>query len=166
MGSILCVPFWDHSNLGRLVLANLTIIHAGQIRPIRLGSRNSYKALIYLGAIRVMEWHLCHIENSMITTVWSHLQVFLKFKVNKSLVKIWILLKTVLARDVIGSLHFPLPSMNRLDQTEPAAYAILLFWLSLGFFFSVFQITLVVLYTPFWHWKLWYSFEATYCKGI
>ena len=29
---------------------------------------------------------------------------------------------------VNGSLHFPLPSMNRLYQTEPATFAILLFW--------------------------------------
>ena len=29
---------------------------------------------------------------------------------------------------VDGSLHFPLSSMNRLNQTEPATYAILLFW--------------------------------------
>ena len=29
---------------------------------------------------------------------------------------------------VDGSLHFTLPSMNRLNQTEPATFAILLFW--------------------------------------
>ena len=27
-----------------------------------------------------------------------------------------------------SSLYFPLPSINRLNQTEPATFAILLFW--------------------------------------
>ena len=41
--------------------------------------------------------------------------------------KCWILLKSVLG-GVDGSLHFTLPSMNRLNQTELATFAILLFW--------------------------------------
>ena len=32
--------------------------------------------------------------------------------------------------DLDGSSHFPLPSMNRLNQTEPATFAILLIWAS------------------------------------
>jgi hypothetical protein len=31
-------------------------------------------------------------------------------------------------RGVDGNLHFPVPSMNRLNQTEPATFSILLCW--------------------------------------
>jgi hypothetical protein len=37
--------------------------------------------------------------------------------------KCWILLKPVL-----GGVDFPVPSMNRLNQTEPATFLILSFW--------------------------------------
>ena len=51
------------------------------------------------------------------------------------------LLKPVLG-GVGGSLHFTLPSMNRLNQTEPATFAILLFWAFYrGSFFPVFVST-------------------------
>jgi hypothetical protein len=41
--------------------------------------------------------------------------------------KCWILLKLALAGGD-GNLHFSVPSMNRLDKTERAAFSILLFW--------------------------------------
>ena len=60
----------------------------------------------------------------VITTVWTHLQMF---KIQN--LQCWILLinKPVLG-GVGGSLHFTLPFMNRLNHTEPASFAILLFW--------------------------------------
>ena len=46
---------------------------------------------------------------------------------------------------VDGSLHFTLPSMNRLNQNEPATFAILLFWGFLGvlFFTCVLKLSLL-----------------------
>jgi hypothetical protein len=41
--------------------------------------------------------------------------------------KCWILLKPVQG-DVDGNLHFSIPSMNRLNQTEPATFSILSCW--------------------------------------
>ena len=45
-----------------------------------------------------------------------------------------ILLKSV-HWGVDGSFHFPPPSTNRLNHTEPATFAILLLWASLGVLF-------------------------------
>jgi hypothetical protein len=70
---------------------------------------------------------LCHIEGSMINAVWTHLRMFLNSKFHRFRVKCWILLKPVLG-GVDGKLHFTVPSMNRLDQTEPAAFSILSCW--------------------------------------
>jgi hypothetical protein len=69
----------------------------------------------------------CHIEGSMITAVWTHLHMFLNSKFHHFRVKCWILLKPVL-EGVDGNFHFPVPSMNRLNQTEPATFSILLCW--------------------------------------
>jgi hypothetical protein len=42
-------------------------------------------------------------------------------------------------RALNGNLHFPVPSMNRLNQIEPATFLILtFFWRSLGIPFSLF----------------------------
>ena len=39
---------------------------------------------------------------------------------------------------VDNSLHFPLPSINRLNETEPATFAVLLFWaFFMGFLFCI-----------------------------
>jgi hypothetical protein len=70
---------------------------------------------------------VCHIEGSMITAVLKHLRMFLNSKFHHFCVKCWILLKPVLG-GVDGNLHFPVPSMNRLNQTEPATFSILLCW--------------------------------------
>jgi hypothetical protein len=69
----------------------------------------------------------CHIEGSMITAVWTHLWMFLNSKFYYFTFKCWILLKPVLG-GVDGNLHFPVPSMNRLNQTEPATFSILPCW--------------------------------------
>jgi hypothetical protein len=51
-----------------------------------------------------------------------------KFKISPFFVfKCWILLKPVLG-GVDGNLHFPVPSMNRLNQTEPATFSLLSCW--------------------------------------
>jgi hypothetical protein len=50
-----------------------------------------------------------------------------KFKIVPVHVKCWILLKPVLG-GVDGSLHLTVPSMNRLNQTEPATFSILSCW--------------------------------------
>ena len=89
----------------------------------------------------------CHIEGSMITAVWTHLRMFLNSKFYYFTFKCWILLKPVLG-GVDGNLHFPVPSMNRLNQTEPATFSILPCW---AFFrdsvFIYFMIT-SVLFVP------------------
>jgi hypothetical protein len=69
----------------------------------------------------------CHIEGSMITAVWTHLRMFLNSKFYYFMFKCCILLKPVLG-GVDGNLHFPVPSMNRLNQTEPATFSILPCW--------------------------------------
>jgi hypothetical protein len=53
--------------------------------------------------------------------------MFLNSKVHHFRVKCWILLKPVLG-GVDGNLHFAVPSMNRLNQTEPATFSIVLCW--------------------------------------
>ena len=55
--------------------------------------------------------------------------------------KCLILLKPAL-RGEDGSLHFPILSMNRLNQNEPATFAVLLFWAFFrgSFFFLYFVI--------------------------
>jgi hypothetical protein len=55
-----------------------------------------------------------------------------------------VLLKPVL-RGVDGSLHLTVPSMNRLNQTEPAAFSILQFWaFSRDSYFLYFNTFLVI----------------------
>jgi hypothetical protein len=91
----------------------------------RLGQKHSFTWGPY-AAIHGMAL-LCHIEGSMITAVWTHLRMFLNSKFHHFRVKCWILLKLVLG-GVDGNLHFPVPSMNRLNQTGPATFSILLCW--------------------------------------
>jgi hypothetical protein len=50
-----------------------------------------------------------------------------KFKIYYFMFKCWILLKPVL-KGLDGNLHFPVLSMNRLNQTEPATFSILPCW--------------------------------------
>jgi hypothetical protein len=52
-------------------------------------------------------------------------------------VYMFILLKSVL-RGVDGNLHFPLPSINKLNQTEPATFSIMSCWAFFGFCISLF----------------------------
>jgi hypothetical protein len=70
---------------------------------------------------------LCHIEGFVITAVWTHLRMFLNSYFHNFLVSCWILLKPVLW-GVYGSLQFPVSSINRLNQTEPAALSMLPCW--------------------------------------
>jgi hypothetical protein len=65
--------------------------------------------------------------NVFTTAVWTHLRMFLNSKFYHFMFKCWILLKPVLG-GVDGTLHFPVPSMNRLNQTEPATFSILSCW--------------------------------------
>jgi hypothetical protein len=69
----------------------------------------------------------CHVEGSMVTAVWTHQRMFLNSKCYHFMFKCWILFKPVLG-GVDGSLHFTVPSMIRLHQTEPATFLILLYW--------------------------------------
>jgi hypothetical protein len=64
----------------------------------------------------------CHIECSMMT----HLAMFQNSKYHFH-VK---MLNSAIAgsRGVCGNLHFPVPSMNSLNQTEPVSFSILSFW--------------------------------------
>ena len=54
---------------------------------------------------------------------------FVNSKFTITMINCWILLKLVL-RGMYGGVHYPLPSMNRLNQTKPTFFK--------GFFFSVF----------------------------
>jgi hypothetical protein len=73
------------------------------------------------------------------------------FKIVPVHVKCWILLKLV-PGCVDGSLHLTVPFMNRLNQTKPATYSVLLCW---AFFrdsyFLYFVITAFADFT--WWWK-------------
>jgi hypothetical protein len=87
-------------------------------------------AFFYLGTIRRFSWngttvsHWRFHDNRRMNTFAD---VF-KFKISPFFVfKCWILLKPVLG-GVDGNLHFPVPSMNRLNQTEPATFSILSCW--------------------------------------
>jgi hypothetical protein len=53
--------------------------------------------------------------------------MFLNSKFYYFMFKCWFQLKPVLG-GVDGNLHFPVPSMNRLNQTEPATFSILPCW--------------------------------------
>jgi hypothetical protein len=90
---------------------------------------------------------LCHIEGSMITAVWTHLWMFLNSKFHHFRVKWWILLKPVLGV-VDGNLHFPLPFMNRLNQTEPATFSILSCWTFFRNSVFLYFIVISVLFVP------------------
>jgi hypothetical protein len=84
----------------------------------------------YLRTIRRFSWNgtKCRFEGYMVTVVWSHLRMFLNSKFHHyTMIKCWILFKPVL-EGVEGNLHFPLPSMNRLNQTERATFSILSCW--------------------------------------
>jgi hypothetical protein len=91
------------------------------------------KAFFTWGPYAAFHWMalLCHIEGSMITTVWTHLRMFLNSKFHYFRVKCWILLELVL-EGVDGYLLFPVPSMNRIIQTEPATFSICRFGRSSG----------------------------------
>jgi hypothetical protein len=75
----------------------------------------------------------CNIEGFMITAAWTHLRMFLNSNVTIFVLKCEILLTPVQGA-VDGNLRFPVPSMNRLNETEPATYSIVfsLFY-SIGF---------------------------------
>jgi hypothetical protein len=88
------------------------------------------KAFFYLGTIRRFSWngttvsHWRFHDNRCMNTSAdvSKFNICHHFRV-----KCWILLKPVLG-GVDGNLQFPVSSMNRLNQTEPATFSILLCW--------------------------------------
>jgi hypothetical protein len=84
----------------------------------------------------------------MITAVWTHLRMFLNSKFYYFMFKCWILLKPVLG-GVECNLHFPVPSMNRLNQTEPETFSILPCWAYL-FYIIVKNKIIISLITKFW----------------
>jgi hypothetical protein len=105
----------------------LSKFHFNKFRP--LFSRLGHTLFITWGPYAAFHGMtlLCHIEGSMITAVWTHLRMFLNSKVYYFMFKCWILLKPVLG-GVDGNFHFPVPFMNRLNQTEPATFSILSCW--------------------------------------
>jgi hypothetical protein len=90
----------------------------------------SFRAHFYLGTIRrfswndtpVSHWRFHDNHRVKISADVSKLKEFHHFHVTY-----WILLKPVLG-GVDGNLHFSLPSMNRLNQTEFATFSILSCW--------------------------------------
>jgi hypothetical protein len=78
---------------------------------------------LYLGTIPRFSLNETTVSHwgSMITAVWTHLRMFLNSKFTIFVFKCWILLKPVLGC-VDGNLHFPVPSINRLNRTEPAIF--------------------------------------------
>jgi hypothetical protein len=87
------------------------------------------KTFFYLGTIRRFSWNVTTVshwrfhDNRRMNTSAD----VSKFITSPFRVKCWILLKPVLG-GVNGNLHFPVPSMNRLNQTEPATFSIFLCW--------------------------------------
>jgi hypothetical protein len=69
----------------------------------------------------------CHIVSLMITAVSTHLWMFLNSKFCHLCINVefYLLLTPVLGG---SSLHWTVPSMNRLNQTEPATCSILPLW--------------------------------------
>jgi hypothetical protein len=97
------------------------------VRPIVFSFRA--KAFFYSGTIRRFSWngttvsHWRFHDNRRMKTSADVLNT----KFHHFRVKCWILLKPVLG-GLDGNLHFPVPSMKRLNQTEPATFSILLCW--------------------------------------
>jgi hypothetical protein len=97
------------------------------VPPIVFSSRAH--AINYLGTIRRFSWNGTEVsrwrfhDNRHMNTSAD----VSKFKIVLVHVKCWILLKPVLG-GVDGSLHFTVPSMNRLNQTEPATFSMMLCW--------------------------------------
>jgi hypothetical protein len=88
---------------------------------------------VYLGTIGRFSWNGTKVshwrlhDNRRITT---HLRMFLNSNFAITMIKCWSLLKPVLGVD--GNLHFPVPSIKRLYQTEPETFQFCLVGLSLG----------------------------------
>jgi hypothetical protein len=80
--------------------------------------------------------------NLYLNSCCTHLRIFLNSKFYYFMFKCWILFKPVLG-GVDGNLHFPVPSMNRLNQTEPATFSIMLCWI----FFRDSDFLFILLYT-------------------
>jgi hypothetical protein len=100
------------------------------------------KAFFYLETIRRFSWNgnpvshwRLHDNRRMNTS--TDVSKFHHFRV-----KCWILLKPVLG-GLDGNLHFPVPSMNRLNQTETAT-------LSLGILFFLYLISTFSIWSK-WH---------------
>jgi hypothetical protein len=101
-----------------------------------------FRAFFYWGTIRrfslncttVSHWRF-HNNRRFNTHMWCFLiQTFTMF-----VFKCWILLKPVLW-GMDDNLYFPVPSMNRLNRTEPASFSNCYVWLSLEIlFFSFFN---------------------------
>jgi hypothetical protein len=60
-----------------------------------------------------------HIEGSMITAIWTLLRMFQNSKFYQFMLNVG---------GVDGSLHLPVPSMNKFNHTEPATFSILPRW--------------------------------------
>jgi hypothetical protein len=80
-----------------------------------------------------MEWHKRFRDNRLMNTSAD----VLKLRILPVHVKCWILLQPVL-EDMYSNLHFSVPNMNRLNQTEPATFSILTYWVFFrDLFFSI-----------------------------
>jgi hypothetical protein len=109
------------------------------------------KAFYYLGTIRrfsrngttVSHWRF-HDNRRMNTSADVS-----KFKILQFHVKCWILLKPVLG-GVDGKLHFPVPYMNRLNQTEPATFSFLPCWAFFRDSVSIYFVRIWVLFKSPW----------------
>jgi hypothetical protein len=118
-----------------------------------------HKILFYFGTIYRFSWDGTYVshwrfhDNRHINTSAD----VSKFQIVPVRVKCWILLKPVL-EGVDGSLHLTVPSMNRLNQTEPATFSILtclaFFRDSYCLYFMSFFLFLCIFPIPVWKKKV------------
>ena len=99
----------------------------------------SFRALsfFYFGAIRRLPWYSTYATlNIPWKPPYEYICVCFTFQNLQKSSKCWILLKPVLG--VGGNLQLSVPSMNRLNQTEPTTFCKLFWAFFMGFNFSVF----------------------------
>jgi hypothetical protein len=107
-------------------------------------------AFFYLGIICRFSWNGTYVSHWMFHDN-RHMNTSAdvsKFQIVLVRLKCWILLMPVLG-GVDGNLHFPVPSMNRLNQTEPATFTIVPCWAFLRDSVFLYFMVTSVLFLPF-----------------
>jgi hypothetical protein len=119
-------------------------------------------AFFYLGTIRCFSWNDTTISHKRFDdiAVWIHLRMFFNSIISPfSCLNVGILFEPVLG-GVDGNLYFSVPSMNRVNQTEPATFYHVRF--SLGILF--FSILIIFNINKNIYTKKWNGLKHAFCK--